>query len=80
MLTFEDCLALSDLSEAQIIALAEHEHLPEMLALEYGEYLMHSETGAQELKAMIDADLQRSGSTKNIACLKQILDTYKKAH
>lgn len=42
MLTFEECLAFSHYSEAEVLALAEKEHLPEMIALEYGESLYYS--------------------------------------
>ncbi len=30
MLTFDDCLALCELTEEEIDAIAEHEHLPEI--------------------------------------------------
>ena len=36
MLTFEDCLSLSELTEEEILAIAEHEHIPELAALELG--------------------------------------------
>ena len=41
MITIEDCLALSDLTEEEIDAIAEHEHLPEIIAAELGNYLAH---------------------------------------
>jgi len=44
-LTFEDCLGLCDLSEAEILAIAEHEHLPAMAALELGNYLVCTANG-----------------------------------
>ena len=34
MLTFDDCLGLCELSEEEIRAIAEHEHLPEIVALD----------------------------------------------
>ena len=39
MLTLEDCIGLSGLDEEEILAIAEHEHIPEMAALEMGYYL-----------------------------------------
>ena len=42
MLTLEDCIELSDLSEEEILAIAEHEHIPEMVAVELGAYLVHT--------------------------------------
>ena len=45
MLTYEDCLGLCDLSEDEIRAIAEHEHLAEIAALELGQYLIHAPDG-----------------------------------
>ena len=42
MLSYQDCVELSDLTEEEIEAIAEHEHLPEMAALEMGSYLVHT--------------------------------------
>ena len=36
MLTFEDCVGLCGLSAEEIAAIARHEHLPEIVALELG--------------------------------------------
>ena len=44
MLTYEDCVELSDLTEEEIEAVAQHEHLPEIVALELGSYLAVSYT------------------------------------
>ena len=33
MLTYEDCVELSDLTEEEIEAVAQHEHLPEICLL-----------------------------------------------
>ena len=40
MITFDDCLAFCELTEDEIDAIAEHEHLPETVALEMGSYLI----------------------------------------
>ena len=40
MLTFEDCLELCALSDEEIRAIAEHEHTPEIVALELGDFLI----------------------------------------
>jgi hypothetical protein len=39
-LTLEDCLALCELSEDEVLAIAEHERLPEPVAVELGNYLV----------------------------------------
>ena len=57
MLTLEDCIALSDLTEEEIDAIAEHEHLPEMIAVELGDYLVHLAEGRRAIKAIIRDDI-----------------------
>jgi hypothetical protein len=66
MLTFEDCVALCDLSVDEIAAIAEHEHLPEMAALGYGDYLIHGPDGEQHIKRMIVEDIERAKSSGNL--------------
>lgn len=52
-LTFEDCIGLCDLSEQEVLAIAEHEHIPAIAAIELGDYLAHTPAGEQQIKAMI---------------------------
>ncbi len=66
MLTFEDCLGLCNLSIEEISAIAEHEHLPEIAALEYGEYLVHTPDGEQKIKQMIVDDIEHSKACGNL--------------
>ena len=58
MLTLEDCIAFSDLTEDEILAIAEHEHVPEIVAAELGCYLMHSADGVPLLRRMILDDIE----------------------
>ena len=58
MLTYEDCVALSDLTEEEVEAVMRHEHLPAMVALELGNYLVHSPEGVPLLKRMILDDIE----------------------
>jgi hypothetical protein len=39
-----DCLELCELSEEEVRAIAEHEHIPEVVALELGDYLIRGPT------------------------------------
>ena len=57
MLSLEDCLALCELTEDEVLAIAEHEHIPEMAALELGNYLVHLPGGERRIKGMIRDDL-----------------------
>ena len=57
MLCFEDCLALCDLTEDEVAAIAEHEHIPQMAAVELGNYLVHAPGGEMRIKAIIRDDI-----------------------
>lgn len=57
MLTLQDCIGLCDLSEEEIEAIAEHEHIPEIIATELAQYLVHSPGGVPMLKRMILDDI-----------------------
>ena len=59
MLTIEDCIGLSGLTEDEIAAVAEHEHLPTMLALEMGSYLCRTAAGQAKLESMIKAQFSK---------------------
>ncbi len=83
MLTIEDCIALSQLTEDEVDAIAEHEHVPEMIAVEMGAYLCQTETGEKRIRKMIRddiADAQRRGDFKHSAKLKLVLKHYLETH
>ncbi len=56
-LTLEDCIALCELSEDEVLAIAEHEHIPEIAATELGNYLVHTGGGEMAIKTMIRDDI-----------------------
>lgn len=58
MLTREDCLALCDLTEEEIAAIAVHEHVPMILAAEMGQYLIHQPDGATRIRRIILDDIK----------------------
>lgn len=83
MLTLQDCIELSELTEEEILAIAEHEHIPEMVALELGNYLIHTESGERRIKRMIADDIkhaQDTGNAKHAAVLKGVLKHYLEHH
>src|SRR3954462_5469542 len=57
MLTLEDCLGLCDLTEQEVLAIAHHEHVPEIAAAELGNYLVHTPAGEMRIKAIILDDI-----------------------
>lgn len=83
MLTLQDCIELSDLNEEEILAIAEHEHIPEMLAVEMGNYLTHTPNGEKRIKRMIVDDIdhaRETGNVKHAAVLKSVLKHYVAEH
>ena len=83
MLTWTDCVELSELSEDEIDAIAQHEHVPEMIALEMGNYLIHTPSGEKRVKAMIRDDIKQAqdeGRTDRVTMLKLVLKHYLEHH
>ncbi len=58
MLTLKDCIELCDCDEEEIRAIAEHEHMPEILAVELAQYLEHSPDGIPTIRRFIIDDIQ----------------------
>ena len=78
-LTFEDCIALCNLSEAEVLAIAQHQHIPAMAAVQLGDYLVRTPEGEQRIKAMIREDIAAaatSGDHLRTLALKSILRDY----
>ena len=83
MLTYEDCLGLCELTEEEIEAIAEHEHLPQMAALELGNYLIHSPDGVPHIKRIILDDIEqaeKNGNRKHVLHLKLVLKHFVDTH
>ncbi len=83
MLTLEDCIAFSELTEEEILAIADHEHIPEIVAAEMGNYLVHSPSGEMRVRAIIADDIEqadRSGNRMRVIVLKLILKRYLGEH
>lgn len=57
MLTFEDCVGLCGLTAEEIAAIARHEHLPEIVALELGASLARTPRGKRAVADMIRDDI-----------------------
>ena len=63
MLTLEDCIALCELSEDEVRAIAAHEQIPEIAAAELGSYLIRCTGGDLRIKTMIREDIARAITT-----------------
>lgn len=83
MLTLQDCVALCDLTEEEVLAIAEHEHIPEIAAAELGSYLVHAPGGEMRLKTMFRDDLaaaRASGARARELALKLMLCRFIREH
>jgi hypothetical protein len=58
MISLEDCIAFCDLTEAEVLAIAEHEHIPEIAAAALGQYLLCQEHGAEAIRDMLRDDIR----------------------
>ena len=83
MLTLEDCIGLCGLTEEEVLAVAGHEHIPEIAAAELGNYLCRTAEGELCIKAMIRDDIsaaQVRGDWERELALKLVLRTFVVQH
>ena len=83
MLTYEDCVDLSGLTDEEINAIAEHEHVPRIVALELGHYLLETEAGVPAIKKIIlddISDAEACGNLVQTAKLKLVLQHFVNTH
>lgn len=83
MLTYKDCLELSELTEEEVEAIAEHEHIPEMIAVEMGRYMVTTPDGQRRIRRMILDDIHHArdhGNTHKAAMLKLVLKRFCECH
>ena len=60
MISLEDCIGLCGLTEEEVLALAEHEHLPETCATACAQYLLSQEHGSEKIRDMIVDDIRQA--------------------
>ncbi|MDF2181106.1 hypothetical protein [Neptuniibacter sp. CAU 1671] len=82
MLTYRECLDLSDLTAGEVAAIAEHEHVDNMIAMAVGHELLerHEE---QIIRSMILDDLKcadRRGDRFHAAELNHVLAQFVREH
>lgn len=83
MITLEDCIGLCGLTEEEVLAIAEHEHLPEIAATALAQYLLSQEHGAEQVRNMIVDDIracQRVGNKEHLLVLLHVLHHFLKTH
>ena len=57
MLTYQDCVALCGLNRQEVEAIAEHEHIPPIVATELGNYLCRNAEGELCIQRFILDDI-----------------------
>jgi len=84
MITLEDCIGLCGLTEEEVLAIAEHEHLPEIAAAAMAQYLLSLEHGTKTVRDMIVDDIrqaERIGRDKeHVVTLLHVLHHFLKKH
>ena len=83
MISLEDCVGLSGLTEEEVLAIAEHEHIPEIAASALGQYLSRQERGIEQIRDMIVQDIrqaQQGQDKQHVAVLLHVLHHFLKAH
>jgi hypothetical protein len=65
MITLEDCIGMCGLTEEEILAIAEHEHLPEVAATALAQYLLSREHGSEKIRDMIVDDIREAQWNRN---------------
>ncbi|WP_415891735.1 hypothetical protein [Neptuniibacter sp. PT8_73] len=82
MLTYEECLELSDLTADEVDAIAEHEHMDPMIAMALGHYMI-THDGEQKIKRIIMDDIakaQRDHNYGHAEMLQKVLNHFIATH
>ncbi len=58
MISMEDCIAFCGLTEQEVLAIAEHEHVPEIAATAIAEHLLAQTHGAEKIRDMMIDDIR----------------------
>lgn len=83
MLSIDDCIAMSELTPDEIDAIAKHEHIPEIVAAELGNYIMQCPDGSLCIQRIILDDIETAkahGHLAHAAKLKMVLKHFVDTH
>lgn len=73
MISLQDCIALCGLDEEEILAIAEHEHIPEMCAAALATRLLGQSHGPDVIRDMIVDDIRDAYARGDQAHLGELL-------
>lgn len=83
MVTIEDCLALSELTEEEADLIARHEGVPEMVGVELGNFLLRTARGRRRIRHWIHDEIRRAqaaGDQLQVVRLKVVLQHFLECH
>jgi len=82
MICLQDCIALCGLTEDEVLAIAEHEHVPEIVAASLARYLIEQQ-GFETIRDMIVDDVrsaQSRGDNQHAQTLLHVLHRFLRDH
>jgi hypothetical protein len=74
---------MCDLTEDEVDAIAEHENIPDIVAVELGNYLVHEEPGIPKIRRIILDDIElaeKRGDKERVLVLKYTLVHFVRSH
>ena len=83
MLSIDDIYGMCECTEEEIAAVAMHEHVPDAVASELADYLIHSPDGVPKLRKIIIEDIEtakREGHTEQANKLNEVLKHFIATH
>jgi len=83
MLTLRDCVDMCDLPPEIVDAIAEHQHLPGVLAAELGNCLACSNSGLAVIDRFIQDDIANAvehGDLRRLGRLQHVLERFHHSH
>ena len=83
MISLEDCVGMCGLTEEEVLAIAEHEHVPEIVATTYAQYFVNREHGLEAVCQMIVDDIreaQAKNDREHVRSLLHVLHHFIRSH
>ncbi len=73
MISYHDCIAMCGLTEDEVRAIAEHEHVPEIVAASLAQYLLNQRHGCEAIRDIIVADVREAQGLGDRAKVQNLL-------
>jgi hypothetical protein len=87
MIGLPDCITRCGLKEEEVMAIAEHEHVPEISAAAIGRYLLKQTNGPEKIRDMMRDDIHdalnrgdKEHASELLMVLRHFLDAHPEAH